>query len=297
MENNKSRISRLPLTQAIEQGDVRWVHDLLRHTDIDPNRKDYRGVTALQLACSTKTTNQKAIVDLLIANGADVNAGGFRTALEKACSAGNEEIVDVLLCKGAETNARSDAIYDTNPLLAAAEAGHFEILKKLLDFGADINQRSAGLYLRPPLCGAAVTRNLEMIDYLVERGAVIYGNHGSRALRAAVGRDHVDVVSRLLDLGANVNAEVDGAVPIHHVESLRMLNLLVARGAQVNEPCPRLPNGTALERAVSKGDIGLIKELLRLGADTHIPDSRARAHSLLQSAAAASKLVDTVPTT
>ncbi|KAF2855357.1 hypothetical protein T440DRAFT_210144 [Plenodomus tracheiphilus IPT5] len=70
--------SRLPLFQAIWQDNLQWVRELLTQTDTDPNSRDFQGWTALQQACYGKGTtvskNEKAIAELLIAHGADVNA-------------------------------------------------------------------------------------------------------------------------------------------------------------------------------------------------------------------------------
>lgn len=294
---NQFRNSRLPLIQAVGQGNVQWVRDLLLHTDTDPNCRSFQGWTALQQACSTTDGNPKVIVELLIANGADVNAtpghGYAMTALQAACEAGNEEIVDILLKEDAEINAEAGPLAGKSALAAASWAGHFGIVGKLLDLGADISQPGSKDLGHTALSAAAQLGNLEMIDYLVQRGAGFYGQYGSEALEKAIYWDRFNVASRLLELGVNVNAEVDGQAPIHAVQSLEMLNLLVAHGAQVNGLCSRPRGRTALQGAAELGNLGLVKELIRLGADIHTPGPEIRGLTALQSAA--SGFVDTLP--
>ncbi|KAE9389679.1 ankyrin [Gymnopus androsaceus JB14] len=62
---------------------------------------------ALQAAASN---GNQAIVQLLLANGADVNAQGglYTNALYAAASKGNEAIVQLLLTNGADVNAQAD---------------------------------------------------------------------------------------------------------------------------------------------------------------------------------------------
>ncbi|KAI9692342.1 MAG: hypothetical protein M1822_006573 [Bathelium mastoideum] len=282
--------SRLPLIQAAGQGDVQWVRDLLLHTDTDPDCRSHQGWTALQQACWTTLGNPTAVVKLLIASGADVNAkpwNGFSmTALEAACNAGNAEIVDILLQEGAELNA--DSGRGTSALIAASTEGHFGIVKKLLDFGADINQLThycTGELGRTALSAAAAHGDIEMIDYLVQRGAELQAEQGCLALATAVFFNKVDLVSHLLELGANVNTEMGGQAPVHFVHSLEMLNLLVAHGVQVNRPSSRPGGRTALQRVARDGKLDLVKELIRLGSDIHATGPDIRGRTALQSAA------------
>ncbi|KAI9654235.1 MAG: hypothetical protein M1821_006763 [Bathelium mastoideum] len=249
--------------------------------DTDPDCRSCQGWTALQEACAITTGNATAIVELLIASGADVNAkpgNGFSmTALQAACKAGNAEVADILLHKGAELDA--EAGLGISALAAASMARHFGIVKKLLDLGADINQLTYDCFrgLGPTALLAAVGHgDLEMIDYLVQRGAELQAEHGFLALKSAVGSDHVNVASRLLELGANVNAEVNGEAPVHFVRSVEMLNLLVAHGVQVNRSNSQPGGRTALQRAARTEDLDLVKELMRSGSDIHAPGPEIR---------------------
>jgi ankyrin repeat protein len=281
--------SRLPLIQATGQGNVQWVRDLLLRTDTDPNCRSFQGWTALQQACEATKGDPKAVVELLIANGADVNAvpgdDYAMTALQAACEAGNEEVVDILLRKGAGINAQAGPIGGKCAVAAASWSGHMGIVKKLLDLGADVNQCGGKDLGRTALSAAAQRGNLEMIDYLVQRGAELHTERGSEALERAVRWNQFDVASRLLELGVDVNAEVDGQTPIDFVESSKMLNLLVTNGAQLNRPCLRPKGPTALQLAAYLGNLDLVRELIQLGADVHATGPEIRGKTALQCAA------------
>ncbi|KAF1841560.1 ankyrin, partial [Cucurbitaria berberidis CBS 394.84] len=133
---------------------------------------------------SIKSKNQKAIIELLIAHGADVNAVPVgiitETALQLACQRGNEEVVDILLKNGAEINPE---IGFRNALAKASGAGSLGIVKKLIDLGADIQHPDV-------LSAAAKKGNLGIVNYLIERGADLHGYNGLKALEATISEDH-----------------------------------------------------------------------------------------------------------
>ncbi|MFC1636682.1 ankyrin repeat domain-containing protein [Planctomycetota bacterium] len=87
--------------------------------------------------------HSKEIVELLLAKGADINAGeGSWPALHSALDAGRFDIVDLLLAKGADVNIRDDK--GQTPLhIAASYAAwnHPKIVELLLSKGADINAK------------------------------------------------------------------------------------------------------------------------------------------------------------
>ncbi|CAN9442662.1 unnamed protein product [Alternaria alternata] len=286
--------SRLPLIQAVGQGDLHWVREVLLKTDTDPDTRSFQGWTALQHACnikanSSKGRNQEAIVRLLISQGADVSSApgevSGRTALQAACERGNERIVDLLLEKGADVNEDVAPIDGQSSLACAAKAGDLRIVKKLLDLGADNNPSSAELVGSTALSAMAEEGNLEMLDFLIENGANTQGPGGLFALKKAIGRDWLDVANRLLEKGLDVNSCANGPAPLHAVISIDMLNLLVTYGARFDVPGTEASGPTALQWAARWESFDLVTELVRLGSDVHHPGPAESGRSALQAAA------------
>ncbi|OWY49740.1 ankyrin [Alternaria alternata] len=286
--------SRLPLIQAVGQGDLHWVRQILLKTDTDPDTRDYQGWTALQQACSIKinspeSRNQEAIVRLLISQGADVNAAGDKsfgkTALQATCYSGNERIVDLLLEKGAEVNENFAPVGGQSPLVSAVWAGHLGIVKKLLNLGADINQPGSEQFGHTALSAAAKQNNLKMLDFLIANGARTQESDVLFALRMALYHDSLDTARRLLEQNPDVNSCANGPAPLHSVKSIVMLNLLVTHGARFDVPGSEASGPTALQWAAQYGSLDLVTELVRLGSDVHRPGKGKNGRSVLQAAA------------
>ena len=104
-----------------------------------------------------------------------------------------------------EQNAEVDAGTSTNstPLRTAAFSGHLDIVRCLVENGADVNARRI-FYLSTPLMVACYNDRIDIATYLVENGADIHleDNIGSTALHDAARRGHVELVGKLLALGA-----------------------------------------------------------------------------------------------
>jgi ankyrin repeat protein len=93
-------------------------------------------ITALQAASAE---GRKEVVEMLMANGADVNVKGgeYGTALQAASAEGHKEVVELLLGKGADVNAEGGR--DGTALQAASARGHKEVVEILMANGADVN--------------------------------------------------------------------------------------------------------------------------------------------------------------
>lgn len=84
-------------------------------------------------------------VAYLLGQGADANAQGgyYGTALQAASSTGHEKVVELLLRNGANVNARGK--YDT-ALHAASTKGNDKVVELLLANGANVNAREKEIH-------------------------------------------------------------------------------------------------------------------------------------------------------
>lgn len=129
--------------------------------------------------------DQKDIVELLLATGADVDAkdhfGG--TALIAASSRGRKDIVELLLARGADVNAKACVTssmvvngvlpkpYCHTALILAAQYGHKEIVELLITAGADVNAKTGGDGSRTALRVASQYGHKDIMDLLRRAGA------------------------------------------------------------------------------------------------------------------------------
>ncbi|CAF3539468.1 unnamed protein product, partial [Fusarium graminearum] len=169
--------------------------DTLLRLEYSPYLEDTYSRTPLWYAAQN---GHKAVVELLLAAGADANAAAAskygRTALQAAAKGGHLEVIKKLLAAGADVNAAA--------LQAAAWGGHLEVVKKLLAVGADVNAAA--------LQAAAWGGHLEVVKKLLAAGADVNAaaasEAGRTALQAAAGEGHLGVIEKLLAAGADVNA-------------------------------------------------------------------------------------------
>ena len=164
-----------------------------------------------------------------------------RTALISAAARGDLEVVNLLLQRGADPNV-TDNIGDT-ALLHALEARYDQVEQVLLN--------------HPKLDPHA------------------RGFNGVTALSKYVWREQKDAVQKLLDLGADVNAQDnDGDAPLHGAAqsgNVEILDLLLAKGAN-----PNLKNkygGTPLMWAVVFDQEEVTRRLIERGADPSLKDA------------------------
>lgn len=140
------------------------------------------------------------MAEVLIAAGADVNAGG-RPPLVWAAEEGNAECVACLLKHGAGKQPQSL----NGALFSATTRGPIEAVQLLLEHGADPNA-AVGFAGYTPLMGAAYSESLPLsaLKLLLEKGADVKkkGANGETALSLAQKRGRTEVVELLEKAGA-----------------------------------------------------------------------------------------------
>jgi ankyrin repeat protein len=214
-------------------------------------------------------------VKRLIAAGTSVGALGssaqedvVATPLHFASLMGRDAVVELLLASGADVDA-VDRDYGIVPVHVAAMNGHAETVELLVDRGADLNR--AAKDGATPLHFAGEGRNVGVIKWLAARGAdLTLGNWaGVTPLHLAAQSGCDPCVEALLAGGADVDARgALGQTPLQYAayeghEST--IELLLSRAADLNA---KQDNGaTALSLAEDAGRDGAAALLRRHGAD------------------------------
>lgn len=148
------------------------------------------------------------ILDFLLAEGADINhmSDGQLTALMMACVNGKTDAVDILLQAGADVNIIDEEGYSA--LGVVCSTGKIEIVDKLLVYGAIIDIYDSDF---PPLISAVYHENINIVDRLIQMGADINieSSQGDTPLHLAVNEMYLEIIMLLLENGANTQGLSD----------------------------------------------------------------------------------------
>jgi len=246
------------------------------------------GLTPLHVVRSAE------IAQLLIEQGADVNAKDDRTNRTPLHLAHSPEIAAVLIENGVKIEADeiNTDYHPTGTLLhQASKIGSQQMIEFLLQRGANIvpkdSQDNTPLHFAPspkiaalliadinarnrdgetPLHNAVKNGNKELIEFLLTQGARINAqdNQGETPLHKA---DNTKIIELLLQHKANINAQDNwGNTPLHIAawNNLDAVKLLIEQGAAIN--VPNREGKTPLHRTGLQ-EIALF--LVDSGADIH----------------------------
>jgi len=156
-----------PVADAAQQGDRDAVKTLLKQA-ADVNAAQGDGMTALHWAAMK---NDADLAQTLLYAGANVRAMtriGNYTPLLLAAKSGNAAVMEPLVANGADVNAST--ANGTTPLMFAAASGNTDAVKLLLDKGADIKAVESTRGLNAVMFAAADNR-ADVITLLAKRGA------------------------------------------------------------------------------------------------------------------------------
>ena len=104
-EPTTAKVPDISMHEAALMGNIEVVKQhIAAGTDVNVKSERYGGSTPLHL---TARSNRKEIAELLIAEGADVNAknDSRQTPLHVAAARGRKEIIELLIANGANVNA------------------------------------------------------------------------------------------------------------------------------------------------------------------------------------------------
>jgi hypothetical protein len=242
-----SHLHETEFAEAIRAGDAARVR-ALAGADASLLDVPYFASSALALAVEA---GKKAMVDLLLALGADIDATEG-AALKAAVRARHVAMAEYLLAKG----ARADPLPDPSgmvlerPLALAAGQGDLRMAQLLIRHGAEVNAGQT----RPALAIAAQALDLPMMDLLLASGAQ------PDAAGSGTEEDRTALVLLVSTHGLSPDNQPGNAARVEQV-----VRRLVAAGADVNrvDALCRTPWQVA-EEVGSKPLMGLLKAL---GAD------------------------------
>src|SRR5262245_45862829 len=324
-EKARARIERMGVPYTVEafveqaksdDAGAPQVVQLFLKAGMNPNAKNRENRTALQLAAGA---GRLPIVKALVDHGGDVNPalpwaaardqaetvsllmskgpspGAVADALIAAAEDGHTRVVELLLDKGADVNAGNRRY---TPLMAAAQADYPKTVRLLLSRGVDVNAKQPKTGWSAMHAAAHGVRSTdrdpdgETLRLLLDKGAAVdarsrYINDGDgwTPLLVAIEGNRVNVARRLIEAGADVNAQCefyssaqDGSESALMLASRKrspdIVRALLAKGADVNA---RNSIGvTSLMIAADSGDASIVEMLLASGAEVNAASDTGR---------------------
>ncbi len=258
---------------AVRSGNRQEVRQLLAH-GVDVDTRDRLGGTPLLDAA---WTGDLAMVELLLAKGADVNATHAEagsTALEYAVLTSRPEIVKALLVAHADIRHRYRS--NQNIMHIAAGRGDVAVLNELLRAGAPLQGLDAEG--RTPLDQAVLHDRLAATRFLLAHGDSAGEHHaadGRGPLHEACVKGFADLIPVLMQAGvspgdrdASGQSPLDLALAYKNVDAVKaLLNAGGQGGGSVRSALQAA--SSAMENATMRGQIEIVQLLLDSGFDAN----------------------------
>jgi ankyrin repeat protein len=241
----------------------------------DVNKKTGEGRSHKTPLNYAARSNNLPVAKLLIARGADVEGAGSSPLSSAGENGDFVEMAQLLVENGAKVNVPSPTGW--YPIQTAAGRGNIKVTTYLLARGANPNAADrAGFTALHSAAGSDY--GYSTAEALLRHGANPNAKnmHGSTALHQAASQGAIKVMELLLANRADVNAgNNDGYTPLHGAVSYgkndtrkSAVKILLERGANPNAKTSR-DGETPFHKAVSRGDIEIVRLLIDYGADVN----------------------------
>ncbi|XP_044751749.1 serine/threonine-protein phosphatase 6 regulatory ankyrin repeat subunit B-like [Coccinella septempunctata] len=277
--------NKMLLQHAVEKGNFNITKLLLENMPVPEatNFKSEGGVTPLESAVRSERGD---IVDLLVANGADVNiqnADG-NSPLHIACQKGSLDMVTRLLtCPNVDFDARNKAGY--TPLNLAFDSKNLMKVDRLILSGADPNIPNPKTG-QTPLHEAVSLGSLDTLYMLLQRDNIdieAKNSHGETPLKYAVDLKANEAVAMLINQGADVNILCYLGKNLLHIVSeegnLALVDILLGT-KKIPIDAPDDYGNTPLGYAVQNSDADLARLLLINSADPNVASNKIKPISI-----------------
>lgn len=213
-----------PLMYASQEGHIEIVKLLLSSGAKLEERPYYTGITAL---IGSVINNQLDIADILIQNGANINAKAKDSVSSLLYAAGYGYVLmtDMLIFYGADINAKDTD--GNNAIIIAAINGYREIVDSLIRKGADVN--SLDNDGNTPLILASQNEHYDVVKLVLDNNADInainMANHSALSVSAKTG--NLEIFQLLLDKGADTKVKAGRNSTIYNIAMAHENNALV----------------------------------------------------------------------
>jgi ankyrin repeat protein len=253
--------------EAAATGDIPLLEAFLK-AGKSVDEKDKKGRSPLQAAAEKGAAG---MVSFLLQKGADPNSrdGKNWTPLHRAALGGHKDIVEMLVSKGADIKEKN-LDEGVTPFHCAVSSGKIDLAEFFLQQGASLQERDKdGCTL---LHAAVAWNNVNMVQFLVERGLDVNASDRNEAtpLHKAAQHGFQNIVEFLLKHGAAVNVkDKSGETPFQKASDRQLvavMDVLLSQGGKADEQAG-VSGETALRKAVFRGHLNVVEELIKKGAD------------------------------
>ena len=274
-----------PLDYAQNNGHTQLAELLQTYAQAELAVLQSEKTTESQDLFAAATNNDRAGVELLLAEGADVrerhhherttyNQLGFKTPFHIALEAEHYGLAAFLLKAAQGLNGLDERGW--TPLMLAIVADDWNMVRELIVDGADI---FAGHHRNALDVAAKMENKTKLIDIIVEKVGVNtpIDKHGNTLLILAA--DDVEVIELLLKHGADINYKNNKGLSVFTLaiynHSMEIVSLLLKHTAYTDlNPLDYGSTGHWMLSAAYNGHTEVVKLLLKLGVDLTVHNWR-----------------------